>query len=270
MTNNRIGPTVIVGIDGSQAAIHAAEWAADEASGRGVPLLMLAVLKATHPSAEDYHRDLAHAEASLRAARAAVEAKEIPLKIETDILRGQPGVILVSESDDAEMVCVGSTGINRYSRALLGSTATEVAEKAHCPVAVIRSQPDQAGPAINWIAVAIDDSSERDLVIDQAMREAELHKLPVLAIGTDRADGSEASAHELGNRLEPWRRWYPDVRIYPVTTHDGVTHFVKHNDDLVPLAVIGGADAGQLAQIVGPYDHPIFRHPQSSVLIIRE
>ena len=267
MTNNRIGPTVIVGIDGSQAAIHAAEWAADEASGRGVPLLMLAVLKATHPSAEDYHRDLAHAEASLRTARAAVEAKEIPLKIETDIVRGQPGVILVSESDDAEMVCVGSTGINRYSRALLGSTATEVAEKAHCPVAVIRSQPDQAGPAINWIAVAIDDSPERDLVIDQAMREAELHKLPVLAIGTDR---SEASAHELGNRLEPWRRWYPDVRTYPVTTRDGVTHFVKHNDDLVPLAVIGGADAGQLAQIVGPYDHPIFRHPQSSVLIIRE
>ena len=267
MTNNRIGPTVIVGIDGSQAAIHAAEWAADEASGRAVPLLMLAVLKATHPSAEDYHRDLAHAEASLRAARATVEAKEIPLKIETDILRGQPGVILVSESDDAEMVCVGSTGIDRYSRALLGSTATEVAEKAHCPVAVIRSQPDQPGPAINWIAVAIDDSPERDLVIDQAMREAELHKLPVLAIGTD---GSEASGHELGNRLEPWRRWYPDVRIYPVTTRDGLTHFVKHNDDLVPLAVIGGADAGQLAQIIGPYDHPIFRHPQSSVLIIRE
>ncbi len=124
-----------------------------------------------------------------------------------------------------------------------------------------------AGPAINWIAVAIDDSPERDLVIDQAMREAELHKLPVLAIGTD---GSEAAAHELGNRLEPWRRWYPDVRIYPVTTRDGVTRFVKHNDDLVPLAVIGGADAGQLAQIVGPHDHPIFRHPKSSVLIIRE
>ena len=113
------------------------------------------------------------------------------------------------------------------------------------------SQPDQAGPAINWIAVAIDDSPERDLVIDQAMREAELHKLPVLAIGTD-GDGSEASGHELDNRLQPWRRWYPDVHIYPVTTRDGLTHFVKDNDDLVPLAVIGGADAGQLAQIVGP------------------
>jgi nucleotide-binding universal stress UspA family protein len=270
MTNNRIGPTVIVGIDGSQAAIHAAEWAADEASGREVPLLMLAVLKATHPSAEDYHRDLAHAEASLRTARAAVEAKEIPLKIETDILRGQPGVILVSESDDAEMVCVGSTGINRYSRALLGSTATEVAEKARCPVAVIRSQPDRPGQAINWIVVALVDSPQRDIIVDQAMREAELHKLPVLVISAKGADGVEASAHELNNRLQPWKRWYPDVNIYPVTTRDGVTQFVRDNDDLVPLAVIGSADAGQLAQIVGPDDHPIFRHPQSSALVIHE
>ena len=270
MTDRRIGPAVIVGIDGSQAAIHAAEWAADEAFGREVPLRMLAVLKTTHPSAEDYQRDVVHAEASLRAARAAVEAKGRPVKIETDVLRGQPGMILVSESDGAEMVCVGSTGIDRYSRALLGSTATEVAEKAQCPVAVIRSQPDQRGPAINWIVVAINDSPERDVVIDQAMREAELHKLPVLAIGTDRADGAEASAHELDNRLEPWRRWFPNVNIYPVTTHDGVTDFVKSNDDLVPLAVIGSADAGQLAKIVGPYDHPIFRHPQSSALIIRE
>ena len=34
----RIGATVIVGIDGSQAAIHAAEWAADEAAVGEVPL----------------------------------------------------------------------------------------------------------------------------------------------------------------------------------------------------------------------------------------
>ena len=32
MSDKRIRPAVIVGIDGSQAAIHAAEWAADEAT----------------------------------------------------------------------------------------------------------------------------------------------------------------------------------------------------------------------------------------------
>jgi nucleotide-binding universal stress UspA family protein len=270
MSDKRIRPAVIVGIDGSQAAIHAAEWAADEALCRGVSLLMLATIKATHPSAEDYHRDVAHAEASLQAARLAVEAIGRPVKVETDIRRGPPGAVLVSESDDAEMICVGSVGIGRYSRALLGSTATEVAEKAQCPVAVIRCRPDQPGPDISWIVVEVGDAPGRDIVVDQAMREAQLRNLPVLAIGTAQADAAEAPSHELDNRLYPWRRWYPDVHIYPVTAGGGVTHFLKSNDDLVSLAVIGGADAGQLAQIVGSQDHPVFRHAESSVLIVRE
>jgi nucleotide-binding universal stress UspA family protein len=269
MNDSRIRPAVIVGIDGSQAAIHAAEWAADEALDRGVPLLMLATIKATHPCAEDYHRDVEHAETSLRAARLAVEVMARPVKVETDVVRGQPAAILISESDDAEMICVGSVGIGRYARALLGSTATEVAENAHCPVAVIRYQPDQPREDINWIVVAVGDAPDRDIVVDQAMREAQLHKLPVLAIGTTREDTAEAAVHELENRLRPWRRWYPDVHICPVTTGASVARFVKENDDLVLLTVIGDAEAGQLARIVGPNDHPVFRHAESSVLVVR-
>jgi len=270
VSDRRIRPAVIVGIDGSQAAIHAAEWAADEAVGRGVSLLMLGVIKATDPSAEDYHRDVAHAETPLQAARLAVEAMGRPVKVETDILRGPPGAILVSESDDAEMICVGSVGISRYSRALLGSTATEVAEKALCPVAVIRSQPDRPGPDINWIVVAVDDAPDSDIVVDQALREAQQRKLPVLAIGTTPEDTANARPRTLDDRLQPWRRWYPDVHIYGVTTGANVASFIEDNDDWVPLAVIGGADAGQLAQIVGPHDHRVFRHAESSVLIVRE
>lgn len=270
MSDNRIRLPVIVGIDGSQAAISAAEWAADEALCRGVSVRLLAVIKATHPSAEDYHRDVAHAEASLQAARLAVEAMGRPVKVETHILRGPPGVILVSESDNAEMICVGSVGIDRYSRALLGSTATEVAEKALCPVAVIRSRPGQPAPAINWIVVEVGDTPGADFVVDEAMREAQLRKLPVLAIGTAQADSAEARSHELDNRLQPWRRWYPTVHIYPVSAGGSVTHFLNSNDDLVALVVIGGADAGRLAQIVGPQDHPVFRHAESSVLIVHE
>jgi hypothetical protein len=161
-------------------------------------------------------------------------------------------------------------GIGRYSRALLGSTATDVAEKAHCPVAVIRSQPDRPGPDINWIVVAVGDQPGRDTVIDQAMREAQLRKLPVLAIGAMQADATESPSHELDNRLWPWRQWYPDIHIYPVTTGANVARFLKSCDDLVPLAVIDGSDAGQLAQIVGPQEHPVFRHAESSALIIRE
>jgi|SRR5271165_5164502 len=261
---------VIVGIDGSQAAIHAAEWAVEEAFSRGVPLLLLAIIKTIHPSPEDYHRDVEQAKTSLRAARVAVEATGRPVKVETEILRGQPAAILVSESDDAEMVCVGSVGIGRYARSLLGSTATEVAEKSHCPVTVIRSRPDQPRPDINWIVVAVDDAPDSDIVVDQALREAQQRKLPVLAIGTTPEDTANARPRTLDDRLQPWRRWYPDVHIYGVTTGANVASFIEDNDDWVPLAVIGGADAGQLAQIVGPHDHRVFRHAESSVLIVRE
>lgn len=262
MSTTPTGLRVIVGIDGSQAAIEAARWAADEALERGVPLRLLAVIKLTHPSNEDYYRDLNHAEASLRAAQVAVEAMGKPLKVETEILRGQPGANLVSESRDADMLCVGSVGIGRYSRALLGSTATEVAEKAHCPVAVIRSLPDQPHRKTDWIIVGVDDEPDSDAVVDQAMREAQLRKLPVLAIGNETG--------ELDNRLQPWRRWYPDVHLYPVTTGSDVTRFLQENDSWAPLAVVGSAEAGRLANILGPHDHPVFHHTQASAIIVRD
>lgn len=266
MTGTRPQHAVIVGIDGSPAAIRAAEWAAIEAVEQNVPLRMIAVVKTTHPSWNDYERDVERAEVWLQSAQHTVETLGRPVKIETAVLRGQPGAILIAESRDAEMVCVGSAGIDRYSRALVGSTATDVAENAHCPVAVIHSRPGQSELAINWIVVAVNDAADRDVVVDQAMREAQRHKLPVLAI----AATAELSSHQLDNRLWPWRRWYPDVRMYPVTTGASVTHFLKSCDDLVPLAVIGASHAGELAEIVGPQVHPIFSHPEASVLIVRE
>lgn len=266
MIDIRPQQAVIIGIDGSPAAIHAAKWAAAEAVEQSVPLRMVAVVKTTHPSWGDYEHDVERAEVWLQTAHDAVETLGRPVKIETAVLRGQPGAILIAESRDAEMVCVGSSGIDRYARALLGSTATEVAENAHCPVAVIHSRPGQPELDINWIVVAVNDAADRDVVVDLAMRLAQRHSLPVLAI----AGTQELSSHDLDNRLWPWRRWYPDVRIYPVTTGASVAHFLKSCDDLVPLAVIGASDAEQLAEIVGPHAHPVFQHPESSVLIVRE
>lgn len=42
--------TIIVGIDGSHAAITAALWGVDEAISRAVPLRLVSVIKPTHPS----------------------------------------------------------------------------------------------------------------------------------------------------------------------------------------------------------------------------
>ncbi len=57
-----------------RTAITAALWGVDEAISRGVPLRLVSVIKLTHPSPDDYARDLEHVETSLRQAQSAVEA----------------------------------------------------------------------------------------------------------------------------------------------------------------------------------------------------
>lgn len=261
--------SVVAGIDGSPTAIRAAQWAIDEAISRGVPLRLVYVTKATHPSADDYYIDIHHGETSLRSAHAAVETSGKPVKVETAIVDGPPGPALVAESRDADMICVGSVGIGRYARALLGSTATELAEKAQCPVAIIRPQEDQPRHAINWIVVAINDSPDNEAVVEYAIQEAKLRQSPVLALGARHEDLGETPQDELDRKVQQWRQRHPDVHIYPVANQADVAHFLKHNDERVQLAVIGSSDAGQLARIVGPQGHPIFHHTESSVLVVR-
>lgn len=260
---------VIVGIDGSPVAITAALWAIDEAVSRAVPLRLLSVIKATHPSREDYDRDVAHAEASLREAQSAVEASGKPVKIETEIQRGPAGAVLVEESRDAELVCVGTVGIGRYARSILGSTATELAEEAHCPVAVVRTQPEQRLSEINWIVVHMSEEPDNEAVVEHAAWEAKLRRVPLLVLGGRPEDLTETPHDGFDRRVQEWQRRHPDVHVYPITTKAAVARFLKDNDEPVQLAVISGTEAGQLAQIVGPYGHPVFRHGARSALVVR-
>ena len=118
MNDSLAAKPVIVGIDGSATAIGAALWATEEAVSRNVPLRLVCVTKARHPSTDDYYHDIHHAEESLRVAQAAVEATGRPVKVETAMLDGPPGAALVAESRDATMICVGSVGIGQYARSI--------------------------------------------------------------------------------------------------------------------------------------------------------
>lgn len=260
---------ILVGIDGSSAAIAAALWGVDEATTRGVPLRLISVVKPTHESPEDYERDIAHAEKSLLQARLAVEATGKAVTVETDAPRGPAGSVLLEASSDAEMICVGCVGIGRYARAIVGSTATEVAEKARCPVAVVRTESDRPPPDINWIVVRMTDAPGNDTVVNYAAAEAKLRRAPLLVLGGWPGELGEHADGEFERRLAEWRQHYPEVRVYPITTKHAIASYLSEHDERVLLAVIGGDEARQLAQLVGPQGHPLFRHPECSVLVVR-
>jgi nucleotide-binding universal stress UspA family protein len=272
--SNTSQPSVVVGIDGSQAAIQAAEWAVDEAVSREIPLRLVEVIPeqvepAPLASVGNVRMELEYGETALRIATAAVEATGKPVKVETAILQGNPAATLIAESRDAEMICVGSVGIGRFARALLGSTAAELAEAAHCPVAIVRTQQSQPKPDSALIVVAINDSPDNDDVVEHAMAEAKLRHAPVLALGVLRKDSGNMPSAELNQRVQFWGRRHPGVKIYAGATRADIADFLAVMDRTIQLAVISSTDADQVARLIGPHRHPILGHAECSLLIVR-
>ena len=261
---------IVVGIDGSQAAITAALWGIDEAISRAVAAAPCLGYQADAPITRKTTNAISSMpKYRLREAQSAVEADGSSVKIETEIPRGPAGPVLVEASRDAEMICVGSVGIGRYARSILGSTATELAEKAHCPVAVIRAKASQPPPDINWIVVRMTDAPGNDAIVEYAAWEAKLRRAPMLVLGGRPEELTEHADGAFERRVQDWRQRHPEVRVYPITTKHGIASFLQANGERVQLAVIGGAEAGQLASLIGPSGHPLFHHPECSVLVVR-
>ena len=273
MTDTQSLRSIVVGIDGSHTAINAALWAIDEAVSREIPLRLVHVI---HPDpvaaklvAVTDPREVEYGEADLRIAAGLVTATGKPVKVKTALLSGDAGAALIAESRNADMVCVGSVGIGRLSRALLGSTAADLAEGAHCAVAIIRAHHDHPRTSGGgWIVVPIDHSPDNDTVVEQAMEEARRRHATVLALGVWHEHGRETSYDALDRRVQPWRAGYPDLRIYQVATPAGVAGFLADNEAWIQLAVIGRADAREVAQLVGPQAHPVLGHVECSVLVV--
>ncbi len=98
-------------------------------------------------------------EIDARQRRAAVERSESLLagpgrRVEGFLLRGRPASAIVDEASamEADLIVVGSRGHGTIATMLLGSTAAEVVDHAHCPVLVAR------GESLGPIAFADDGS----------------------------------------------------------------------------------------------------------------
>ena len=113
MTKEADTRPVVVGVDGSDAALAAALWAVDEAVDREAPLrLAHAIGVVRDPSIPfDFYRPEIGYEGALRAASSVVTSTGKTVKVETDKLWGSPDTALIAESKTAAMLCVGSAGI---------------------------------------------------------------------------------------------------------------------------------------------------------------
>jgi nucleotide-binding universal stress UspA family protein len=139
-------PGIIVGVDGSGHSQRALEWAMKEAGIRQAPLSVLTVHPAirgyfggvlTYPGDPEFTEQAqAAVQAETDKVLAALDGPH-PESVAVKAVHGFPVEELVNASKDADMVVLGSRGVGGFSRLMLGSTAGQVVEHAHCPVLIV-------------------------------------------------------------------------------------------------------------------------------------
>ncbi|WNG83081.1 universal stress protein [Mycobacterium sp. ITM-2016-00316] len=251
---------IIVGIDGSEQAGRAALWAIDEAVSRNATLRLIYVLRTDLSgtlTAAEYVPAVATAKRALGAARERIAERDSAVTVVTTIAQGSPAGVLLAESGAAEMVCVGWSGMNRITAALMGSTATSVAAGATCPVAIVRSPSDAATgePAPRWVIVPVGASSrDNGSTIAEAVAESRHRGWPVLAVWTDSGD-DESRADAVNQLTSRCRQRFPDVHIYPVATSTGLAEFLGADPELGGVVMVDGDNAPDVPSAVNKIGH---------------
>lgn len=271
-------PTIVVGIDGSRAAVGAALWAVDEAVRRDIPLRLLYAIAPTDAGAGHPVRELATAEIAVRSAFTAVEETDKPVKIEVEVVHGRPVQALLDASRSAAMIVVGAVGLQHATRGQIGSTAAAVATSAHCPTAVIRRHavPISAEPAV--ILAEVDDWPTSSGVLQCAIDEALLRAAPLRVVTTWRsrftgwhdpgavADRSRLVRAQLDRRLAQWRRRHPRLDVQAVANHGSMVDYLADHAESIQLVVVGADRSGSTDELIGTPGLTVLHDTDCSVI----
>jgi nucleotide-binding universal stress UspA family protein len=273
------GP-IVVGIDGSKAAMCAALWAVDEAVSRDVPLRLLCAIEQGGPQEaepEAVARKRAIAETAVRHAVTAIEATGQPVKTETEIAEGPPIRSLIGASASAAMVCVGAVGLRHFRPGRVGSTAAALAISAQCPLAIVRDHRSQPGQPANAIVVEVDGSPDNGVLLGAAMEEALLRNATVQAVicrrtashdvASDR-EGDRRALADLDRRLARWKRRYPHLGVESVTVHGTLVEYLAYNPRSVGLVIVGAHNREHLKELAGPVGSAILQDSDCSLLVV--
>jgi nucleotide-binding universal stress UspA family protein len=280
---------VVVGVDGSEESLLAAEWAAMEARRRGLPLrivsapAMIPQMRAYQASSETVADALRGASAqALGTAVRRIKEVALGLEITTDLLSGPPALAVASSGSDAAMLVVGARGAGGFAAMILGSVSRYATARATCPVVVVR----QANMAVHHeIAVGIRDPHDTSEALRFAFEEASARHADLVAVhawywfpsalrapvdhGAQDASFqpeqiSAEADQSLSALLDQWREKYPDVRIRHDVIRAHPARVLANYSARVDLVVIGRHDDPG----IGSIQHALLGHARGPVAVV--
>jgi nucleotide-binding universal stress UspA family protein len=272
MNEMRTPPSIVVGIDGSKAALRAALWAVDEAVSRDIPLRLLYAIEPDDAPQTSPHvsaQKLAAAENAVRYAFTAVESTEKPVKIEVEITQERAVTALTRASETAAMVCIGAVGAHDFRGGRVGSTAAALAVSGHCPVAIIRNKAHWDGRDSHWIVVETHGSAENAILLRNAIEEARLRNAPMRVITCQQAGEGEVGEKDVADDGK-WMQCYPELQAESVRVHGCFLDYLALNSRSVQLVVLAASDTAEVRQLLGPTGNAVLHRTDCSVLIVHQ
>jgi nucleotide-binding universal stress UspA family protein len=143
---------IVVGVDHSAGAHAALVFADEEARLRGATLRAVHVWQYGYIGYAGFEGgmpavggDIKEHQAAAEAALAASVAEALPksgVEIER-VIQGVPAAVLVEESQDADLLVVGSRGHGGFAQLLLGSVSQQCAHHSECPVVIVHAKQEK-------------------------------------------------------------------------------------------------------------------------------
>ncbi|MFG3140422.1 universal stress protein [Streptomyces sp. NPDC048211] len=279
---------VIAAVDGSTHSRDALDWAAREAAGRGLPLMIVHVRLLTRRTGQETQEREAQ-ELFDRSVRR-VERIAPGLRPTTLAPLDFPSAALVSLSRDASLVVVGSRGLGGFRSLMLGSNSLATASMAKCPVVVVHSgqpdeEPDDSAQEVfrDVVAgVAADESSEA--VLEFAFETAAARpgaRLRIVHGWTmfssmlgggpvfDRDAAADSAERSLAELTAGWREKYPQVEVMKEPVNGSASRTLVTASATAALTVIGRRKGGEsLGLGLSPVAQTTLTHALGPVAVV--
>jgi nucleotide-binding universal stress UspA family protein len=289
--DTKVGRGVVVGVDGSDSALRAVRWAADEAIRRHEPLRLVTAFSWTEervvgmPGLGAQYRDILLAQSRTALAKAVTLATERQpaLEVSHELRIGFPIGTLADEARRARLMVIGDRGLNSITELVAGSVAVALAAHAGCPVVVVRGD-ERADSATLPIVLGVDASPVSEAAIAFAYQAAAERVVPLLAVHswteafaapalTALTYRSEDQAYEeelLAQRLAGWAQKYPEVEVERIVVHDRAAHILIEKSRSAQLVVVGSRGHGEFAGLVlGSVTNALVHKAACPVAIVR-
>ncbi|GAB2881421.1 universal stress protein [Streptomyces deserti] len=283
---------LVVGVDGTEAGLWAAEWAADEAALHGLPLRIVhASLWERYegpvfPQSTEVPAEHALAEGIVGRAAERARQRNPDVKITVEIVPDDAEAALLREARHAAAVVTGCRGRGPITGALLGSVSRSLATHAAGPVVVVRGSPRNRQGANGRIVVGVGDTATNAAAIRFAFREAEARRCPLDAVSAWRRPAHRPLAHPLfagdpahhyedqasallDDALRTPEHVHPGVAVHRVIVEGPAHQVLLTHSATADLLVLGAPRRhGPLALPLGRVAHAALQHADCPVAVV--